>query len=93
MKTNSANYLHEHSERVKSEFSNSLIQGCKAVLSERGTFRGGLGDLTFAIAKHVSLSAVLSVQVLGGQLENLRAQGVEVILHDDRGYDIELISL
>jgi hypothetical protein len=90
MKINSANYLREHADGTDAHMADALVRGCKAVLREHGGFRGGLGDLGAAIGKHVSIPGLLVVSVLRKQAESLRAEGLEITLHDADGYDVEI---
>jgi len=87
---NSANYLQEHAAGTDAHMAEALVKGCKAVLHERGGFRGGLGDLGAAIGKHVSIPGLLAVSLLRKQAESLRTQGIEMTFYDADGYDVEI---
>jgi hypothetical protein len=81
-------------ERFHSEQLDSIIRGCKGILSTSVRFRrGGLGDLSQALSQHVSLSFVPSVDFLRKQSEALRTEGIELIFHDDAGRDVELMPV
>jgi hypothetical protein len=88
--TSHPNYLAQHHEQAAREATDTIVRGCKAIIQRRGGFRGGLGDLGMELGQHVSLPLVLSVSVLRKQAENLRAQAIEITLHDADGYDVEI---
>jgi hypothetical protein len=90
---NSANYLQEHAAATDAHMAEALVRGCKAVVHERGGFRGGLGDLGAAIGKHVSVPGLLAVVVLRKHSAALRTQGIEIVFHDDDGRDVELMPV
>jgi hypothetical protein len=88
--TSHPNYLAQHHEQAAREALDSIVRGCKAVLHARGGFRGGLGNLSMELAQHVSLPLVLTVSVLRKEAGNLRAQGIDITLHDTDGFDVEM---
>lgn len=84
-------YTRQDFEKAKRENLDTLVRGCKGILSVGVRFpRGGLGDLMNALSQHVSLSFLLTVDFLKKQSEALRAEGIEIVFHDDEGRDLEL---
>jgi hypothetical protein len=86
-----SDYTVQDHARQQGEALDALVRGCKGILSDGVGFRrGGLGDLSLALSEHVSLSFLLAVDFLKKQSEALRAEGIEIIFHDDEGRDVEL---
>jgi hypothetical protein len=84
-------YTVQDHKQQQAEALETLVRGCKRILSVGVGFRrGGLGDFTAALSHHVSLSFLLNVDFLKKQSAALRAEGVEVIVHDEEGRDVEL---
>lgn len=80
-------------ERFNSEQLYSIIRGCKGILSTSVRFRrGSLGDFKMALSQHASLSFILTLDFLRKQSDALRAEGIEIVIHDDEGRDVELID-
>lgn len=85
-------YTRQDHGQQQREMLDTLTRGCKGILSVGVGFRrGGLGDLSLALSQHVSLSCILTVDFMKKQSAALRAEGIEIIFHDDDGRDVELI--
>ncbi|MGH9634653.1 MAG: hypothetical protein ACRD72_07455 [Candidatus Angelobacter sp.] len=80
-------------ERFRLENLDTLVRGCKGILRDGGFSRGGLGNFSQALSKHVSLSFLLSVDLLRKQSADLRAAGIQIVVHDDDGRDVELTAV
>jgi hypothetical protein len=84
-------YTMQDHKQQQAEALETLSRGCKGILSVGVGFRrGSLGDFKMALSHHVSLSFLLTADFLKKQNAALRAEGVEVIVHDGEGRDVEL---
>jgi hypothetical protein len=82
--------MQDHDQQQR-EIVDTLTRGCNGILSVGVGFRrGGTGDFLLALSQHVSLSFVVTVDFLKKQNAAFRAEGFELIFHDDEGRDVEL---
>jgi hypothetical protein len=85
-------YTRQDHEQQHREMLGTLVKGCKGILSVSVGFRrGGIADLSMALSQHSSLSFLLTADFLKKNSEALRAEGIEIVLHDADGRDVELI--
>jgi hypothetical protein len=80
-------------ERFRLENLDTLVRGCKGILRDGGFSRGGAGDFCLALSQHVSLSFIITVDFLKKQSAALSAEGIQIVLHDDEGRDLELSAV
>ena len=80
-------------EKAKRENLDTIVRGCKGILRAGEFRRGGLGDLSQALSKHVSLSMILNVDFLKKHIEALRTEGIDLTIHDAEGRDVELMRV
>jgi hypothetical protein len=84
-------YTMQDHDQQRMEIVDTFVRGCKGILSVGVGFRrGGLGDFLLAMSQHVALSFIVTVDFLKKQNEAFRAEGFELIFHDDDGRDVEL---
>jgi hypothetical protein len=85
--------LQDH-EKARLENLDTIVRGCRGILSTSVRFRrGGIGDLIQALSHYVSLSFLPTADFLKKHIEALRAEGIEIVIHDADGRDVELMPV
>jgi hypothetical protein len=97
-------YTRQDHEKARLEQLDTITRGCRALLGTRciktprsrehtSFTRGGLGNFIQALSAHVSLSFLPTVAWLKQQSDALRAEGIEIVIHDEEGRDVELMPV